>query len=142
MRSILLNSLVLGLLFSSCSVPNLESEDCIEARASLKKLYSLHFDKGFARPPEYLEKRSEFLSERFRSEADTAGPGGFDALTQTSDYPKAFRIGKCSEGSGTRVYFGILLFWRDDERNEQRTIEAEMIKTGEGWKLERVNASE
>ncbi|QQS41098.1 MAG: hypothetical protein IPM63_17310 [Acidobacteriota bacterium] len=124
----------------SCSVPNLESESCVDARGELKKLYSLHFDRGRASDEQYRRDRERFLTEDLAQRIDENGE--IDYLTQTGDFPKAFRIGKCTETGKDTLSFGVLLFWRDVNRDEQREIEASMEKTDGGWVLDKVEKGE
>lgn len=124
------------LLAAGCSVPTLEPESCSDARGSLKKLYSMHFDRGFEPDDRYREERGEFISDRLKGEID--GQSGFDYLTQTGDPPKAFRIGKCTETGKDAVSFGVLLFWKDEQRDEQREINASMIRNSGGWAVDKV----
>lgn len=102
----------------------------------MKKLYSLHFDRGFDPKDEYRKKRAEFITERLSKEIEAEK--GFDYLTQTDDVPKAFRIGKCTETGKDVVTFGILLFWKDAKRDEQRKILATMDHTDKGWRVNKV----
>lgn len=136
MKKTLPSILFVAVLAAACSVPTLEPESCSEARGSLKKLYSMHFDRGFDPDERYEEERGEYLSDRLKGEMD--GQDGFDYLTQTGDPPKAFRIGKCSETGKDAVSFGVLLFWKDDQRDEQREINASMVKSGDRWTVDRV----
>lgn len=124
---------------SACSVPNLEPEACTEARGELKKLYSLHFGSATEKDERYQKERDGFISQRLKSEIDDRE--GFDYLTQTSDFPKAFRIGKCSETGQEQLSFGILLFWKDAQRDEQREIDAQMSRENGQWVVERVQES-
>jgi hypothetical protein len=115
----------------SCSVPTLESESCLQAQGSLKKLLSLHFDKGFEGGKEYKEHRSQYITDRLKDEID-ARPG-FDYLTQTIDPPKAFRIGTCTERGKDVVSLSVLLFWRDEKRSEQREVNIVLKRVGDKW---------
>ena len=130
----------LAVVFASCSVPTLESDSCSDARLSLKKLYSLHFDRGFEKGEDYLSKRGNLITDRLKDEID--GPTGFDYLTQTDDPPKAFRIGKCTETGKDEVSLSVLLFWKDDQRDEQREINASMTRTEGRWAVDRVEKAD
>lgn len=118
----------------SCSVPNLESASCIQAQASLKKLLSLHFDKGFEGGPRYKKQREEYITDRLKGEIDSKS--GFDYLTQTNDPPKAFRIGTCTENGNDEVSLSVLLFWKDDKRDEQREVNIMMKRIAGLWRAD------
>ncbi|HUF03812.1 MAG TPA: hypothetical protein VMM38_06510 [Aridibacter sp.] len=140
MRSGLAIPLLIVLLFAACSVPNLESDSCVEARGELKKLYSLHFDRGREADDSYRKERNRYLTEVLAQRIDDSGE--VDYLTQTGDFPKAFRIGKCTETGKDTLSLGVLLFWKDAERDEQREIEASMARTADGWALEKVEKAQ
>ncbi len=123
-------------LLVSCNVPVLESASCTTARDELKKLYSLHFDQG----PE-KDEASRKLLERYVSlslQKDIDRRKGFDYLTQTTDFPKAFRIGECREEGKERLRFGMLLFWKEPGRDEQKAISIEMTNEESRWVVDKV----
>lgn len=138
MRLIFISLLFLAFL-SSCSVPTLESTRCLAAQGSLKKLLSLHFDRGFKGNSDYRKLRDKYITERLKGEIDSKK--GFDYLTQTSDFPKAFRIGGCTEKGKDDVALGVLLFWKDNKRDEQRSIEVEMKYENGNWLVDKVAPS-
>lgn len=140
MRSSFSILIFVALAFTACSVPSLESESCTEARGDLKRLYSLHFDRGREPDEQYQRDIRQFLTEDLAQRIDEEGE--IDYLTQTGDFPKAFRIGKCTETGKDALSFGVLLFWKDANRDEQREIEASMEKTDGGWALEKVERTE
>ena len=123
--------IVLGI--TACSVPSLESAECRAARGQVKRLYSVHFDRGFNPEPAYEKIRSEYLTAEFEKEFDRDDT--LDPLTATDDYPKAFRIGNCEKVGENKVAFSILLFWKDDKRDEQREIRTESTVVNGEWKI-------
>lgn len=117
----------------ACSVPNLEPADCIQARDVVRKFYSFHFANDMTFSRENLEKRRQFLTPDFYERLKTEEQH-FDPFTQTSDLPKAFRVGECRVGeSGVR--FSVLLFWKTDTRTEQRSINVEVENIDDGWRI-------
>jgi hypothetical protein len=87
---------------------------------------------------ENLKQREKFLSagliQTLSGEAETQ----VDYFTGTSDYPKAFRLGTCKAVSPERTEFQVLLFWRDDTRNEQHELVVEAIKENGKWLVDKV----
>jgi len=62
-----------------------------------------------------------------------------DYFTATDDYPKAFRVGVCKIiEPEKRVNFQILLFWKDDNRNEQREMNVEIVNEKDEWLVNKV----
>jgi hypothetical protein len=53
--------------------------------------------------------------------------------------PRAFRVGDCTSVSDGRTKFEILIFWRDENRTEQRKITAEAVNENGAWLIDRVN---
>jgi hypothetical protein len=67
-------------------------------------------------------------------------PEGADPFTiGTTDFPRAFRVGECSEMPDGKTVFEMLLFWRDDERTEQKKVRVEVEKSGDKWLIDKVN---
>ena len=62
-------SAILGFVFAAivfttaCSVPNLESQQCSEARDVVKKFYSFHFANDMTPSPESLKASEQFLTD-------------------------------------------------------------------------------
>lgn len=87
---------------------------------------------------ESLKQRERFLSpaliERVRKSQDGIDP----FTTGDADLPKAFRAGECRVISPERTEFDVLLFWRDDSRSEQRNIRVQTAKTGETWRIDKI----
>ncbi len=125
--------------FATCSVPNLESGECQQARDPVKRFYSYHFGNDMKNSPENVKKLSEFLSADLQKQLENQPETATDYFTQTDDYPKAFRAGGCETIAPDRAGFGILLFWKDDTRSEQRKINVEVVKENEKWLVDKVS---
>lgn len=126
------------LLLTNCSVPSLESEECRQARDTVKRFYSYHFASDMKTAAADLENRAEFLSADLKKNLEDRANSPTDYFTQTDDYPKAFRVGTCENISQERVNFGVLLFWKDDTRNEQRKMNVEAVNQGGKWAIDKV----
>lgn len=132
------------LLFSvfcllSCSVPNLEKGECAEARDTVKSFYSFHFDNDMKFSPENLKKREKFLTpEYFKSLQNLQTDK--DVFTDLAEFPRAFRVGGCRViEPNKRVNFGVLMFWRDDTRTEQREVNVEAVKQNNNWLIDKIS---
>ena len=129
------------LIFSACSVPNLESQDCIEARSSVKELYSYHFGNDMKFSKENLKQREKYLTDDLKKKLENQPESTVDYFTATDDYPKAFRLGKCSNvETEKKVNVQIVLFWKTDTRSEQKDIQVEVIKQNNDWLVNKVES--
>lgn len=131
-------TVVTAALLGGCSQPILEPEECIAARDKLKRIYSFHFGNDLQPSSENLQRRADFVSAELYQKLKTQSDEKTDYFTQTADYPKAFRVGKCESPGSGRVRFEVLLFWKTPDRSEQREIEVEMIKEKSVWVVDRV----
>jgi len=133
--------LLIAYCFSlSCSVPNLGEPDCETARDSVREFYSFHLANDMTFSTENLETRKQFLAPEFYERLKTGTHQG-DPFTQTSDLPKAFRVGECKvEEPGKRVRFELVLFWKDDVRSEQRSITVNAENSDGRWLIRNVTS--
>lgn len=123
----------------SCSVPNLEEPECGASKGTVKKFYSYHFGNDMKFTKENLSKRGEYLTEELKRKLENLPDGERDYFTQTDDYPKAFRIGECRVVSPKKTVFQIVLFWRNEERSEQREVYAETVNPNNEWLINSVS---
>ena len=121
---------------ASCSVPNLETAGCAQARNAVKRFYSLHFANVQTQNAEYENSREELVTQRLRDSLPAEGTE--DYFTKTADFPKAFRIGVCTQSADDRATLQVVLLWRDDIRNEQREVSVSAIRSGSGWLIDSV----
>lgn len=132
--------LLVGLL--SCSVPNLDPVECLEARTALKRFYSIHFDDGFRLTDHELDRQRPFFSKQLLKRVAGKRGEDHDYFTATSDYPKAFRIGRCTRRKEGHTRFQILLFWKKGAVSRQRTITVELVDEDGDWKLLSVSGAD
>jgi hypothetical protein len=126
-------------LLAACGAPALSSEECIAARPSVREFYGYHFGNDMSFTPETLTARERFLSAGFRERLKQVPGPGDPFTTGTEDVPRAFRVGDCTSDPEGRTKFEILIFWRDEDRTEQRTIIAEAVNENGTWLIDRVN---
>lgn len=127
-----------SVIFFACSIPNLENSQCAEARDVVKRLYSFHFANDLKFNKENLRLREAYLSDQLKRDLGARPDGPFDYFTQTDDYPKAFRIGKCEAVNPESTVFDVLVFWRTDTRSEEKHIRVETAKEGGKWLISSV----
>jgi hypothetical protein len=127
------------LLFTfSCSVPNLEDPECTTARLEVKKFYSFHFANDMKFSAENLKQREKFLTPDFYKSLLNSEDEKDVFTTNSTDVPKAFRLGACKVIELTKTDLEVVLFWRDDIRNEQKTIHLEAIIQQDKWLVNKV----
>jgi hypothetical protein len=130
--------ILLAFCLGSCSIPNLEEAECLEARNDVRQFYSFHFGNDMKPSAENLKQREKFLSAGLIGTLSASGETLNDYFTATSDYPKAFRLGTCKAISPGKVEFQLLLFWRDDTRNEQKELAVETVRENGKWLVDKV----
>lgn len=135
---LLLTTIFCLFLNFACSVPNLEKPECVESREIIKQFYSNHFGGDLKPNQANLEKIRPALTANLFEELKSKNESAFDYFTQTEDYPKAFRVGGCEAISENKTIFEILLFWKDEVRNEQREIKVETVKESGKWLINKV----
>jgi hypothetical protein len=127
------------LLFTfSCSMPNLESPECTDSRLAVKQFYSFHFANEMKFSADNLKQRAKFLTPEFAKSLQNSTSEDDVFTTNSSDLPKAFRIGECKIIESTKTNLEIVLFWRDDIRSEQKNIHVEAVKQADTWLLNKV----
>jgi hypothetical protein len=133
-------------LLPACSIPNLEEQDCREARDRIREFYSFHFGNDMNLSEENIKLREKFLTARLRADilndAITLPVKTTEYFTAapTDDLPKAFRIGECKViQPGMEVQFDVLLFWKDDTRTEQKHVLTSLKKENENWLIDSVS---
>jgi hypothetical protein len=126
------------MLLVGCGVPNLESPECNAARTDLREFYSFHFGNEMRFSPEELQKRERFVTDDLIANWSGSVPGTDPFTTGDTDLPKAFRVAECRLDGPQKAVFNVVLFWKDDIRSEERTIRAEMVRSAERWRLNKV----
>ena len=126
-------------LLAACGAPAFSSEECVAARPAVREFYGYHFGNDMAFTPQTLAARERFLSTDLRERLKQVPGPGDPFTTGTEDVPRAFRVGECTSVAEGRTRFEILIFWRNDDRTEQRTITAEAVNENGAWLIDRVN---
>jgi hypothetical protein len=125
-------------LFTACSMPNLESSECTDSRLAVKQFYSFHFANEMKFSADNLKQREKFLTLEFLKSLQNQTGENDIFTTNSTDFPKAFRIGECKIIEPTKTNLEIVLFWKDDNRTEQKNIHVETVKQADKWLLNKV----
>jgi hypothetical protein len=127
-------------ILAACSIPNLETAECREARNAVKEFYSFHFGNDMKFTKENLGRREKYLSSELKQNLQNQPDGATDYFTATDDYPKAFRVGDCETVElNKKVNTQVVLFWKSDTRSEQREIHVEVVKENDDWLMKNVS---
>lgn len=132
-------ALVAAIGSAACSVPSLESPACTESKNAVREFYSYHFGNEPKFSAEGLKLREKYLSSDFAAAVAGSKDGTDPFTTGTDDIPKAFRVGECREISPEKTESNVLIFWRTDERTEQREIRVEAIDKNDIWLVNKVS---
>jgi len=124
---------------TGCSIPNLESPACTESKNAVREFYSYHFGNEMKFSAEGLKNRAKFLTPELAKAFASSSEGTDPFTTGSDDIPKAFRVGECREISPERTESSVLLFWRSDDRTEQREIKVETVDKNDTWLVNKVS---
>ncbi len=125
-------------LLSACSVPNLEPPECTESRLAVKEFYSFHFGHEMKLSDESLKIREKYLTPSlFVFLQQKIGENDI-FTTNSTDFPKAFRLGVCKVIEPKKTDFEVVFFWKDDNRNEQKIIHVIAEKQQDKWLINKI----
>jgi hypothetical protein len=124
---------------ASCgSVPNLEEPQCTASRLTVKEFYSYHFGNDMKFSQENLKPLEKFLTPEYFKSLQNVTTENDIFTTNNLDFPKTFRVGKCTIVEPAKTNMEVVLFWRDDKRNEQKVITAEVVKQNDKWLINKI----
>jgi len=138
-RAVTCCGFLVGVVSTACTVPSLESPACTESKNAVREFYSYHFGNEMKFSSEGLKHREKFLTQEFAKTVATSTEGTDPFTTGSDDIPKAFRVGECREISPERTESNVLLFWRSDDRTEQRVIKVEAVDSNDTWLVNKVS---
>jgi len=121
-----------------CSLPNLESPDCADAREAVREFYSFHYANDITMTPDNLKLREKFLTTGlFRRLMGTHADKDYFTGSDTS--PKAFKVAGCKPIDSDKAEIGVHLFWKPDEQTTiQKEANVEAINDGGRWLVNNV----
>ena len=122
--------------FLGCSVPNLEEPECTKSRDTVREFYSWYL----ATDAEQRGKQQDVLAKYVFPDAFNGANTATDRFVLTDDFPKAFRVGECKVVEpGKRSSLEVLLFWKDNVRSEQKSINVETESRDGEWLIKSVS---
>jgi hypothetical protein len=133
--------LVLFLSFTACltgSMPNLDKPECAESRDVVKQFYSIHFSGEMKFSHESLKLKEKYLTTDLVKSLDNLETDDDVFTTNSSDFPRAFRLGACQAIEPTKTNVEVLLFWRDEKQTRQQSITVEAVKDSDKWLINKI----
>ena len=125
---------------ASCSIPNLESAECVEARDSARQFYSFHFGNEMKPGTDNFKARERYLTPRYFASLATYPEAVRDPFTLTTEYPRTFKLAECKAASPSSIDLKIQLYWRDDLKTVQQEGQANFVKQDGKWLLDGVGS--
>lgn len=139
MRLFCLAILVSAIAVSGCSIPSLEAPACTESKNAIREFYSYHFGNEMKFGADTLSKREKYLTPEFANSLKTAQENSDPFTSGSTDIPKAFRVGECTEATPEKTEISVLIFWRDETRSEQREIKVEAVDKNDTWLVNNIS---
>lgn len=118
----------------NCSIPNLETEQCSNARDNVKEFYSWYLGTDSDLRLKQRDVYDRHISPSFRSQAGE----GMDPFFLSENPPTTFKVGKCEIVDDRNVNMQVQLYWRHDLTTDQKEVIAHEVKNGEKWLIEYV----
>ncbi len=126
-------------LIASCgSIPNLEAPECTDSRLTVREFYSYHFGSEMKFSQEKLKQLEKFITPEYFKSLQNVQTENDIFTTNSTDFPKAFRVGGCKVVDPSKTEMEVLLFWKDEKRSEQRAIHVEVVKQGDKWLVNKI----
>lgn len=85
---------------------------------------------------EKLKEKERYLTETFSESLNQIQTNGDVFTTGDTDFPKAFSIGRCEVIEENRAKVEVLLFWKDENRAEQRKINVFVLRKQNSWLID------
>jgi len=120
------------------SMPNLEKPECEASRSVVKQFYSFHFGNEMKFSLENLKPREKFLTPEYTRSLQTLQTENDVFTTNSADLPRAFKLGACQVIEASQTKVEVLLFWRDENSTQQKSITAEVFKQGDKWLINKI----
>ncbi len=119
----------------SCSLPNLEKPECVQARDNVKQFYSWMIGTDPLERQAHSEIFRKFISPSF-----AADPGDveIDPYTLSAVAPKTFRLGKCEVLDPDKIRLQVQLLWREEPNSRQQDVNVEAVRSDDRWLITKI----
>jgi hypothetical protein len=120
---------------ASCSIPNLEGQQCTETRDVVREFYSWYLGTDPAMREKQRDVHDRYIASDFRS----AAVSGLDPFFLSDTTPTTFKIGKCEVKDDSHVDIQVQIYWRQEQKIDQKEVYADVEKVGDKWLIDEVN---
>ena len=127
---------LMAFCFVGCSVPKLESSQCSEAGDQVKEFYSWYLGTDAEMRGRQGDIYDRFISPKFQTDAAE----GTDPFFRSTTLPTTFKIGKCESMNDTQGKIQVQLYWRFENKTDQKEVYADVVKSGDRWLIEKVES--
>ena len=136
--------LTCALCFAGCSVPNLESPQCTDARLAVRQFYSFHFGNDMSPSAENLKAREKYLTPDLIKTLGADQAGRVDYFTKADAYPKTFKVATCDSTDPQHAKLQVQVYWQEERGSlkdtTQREVGVDTLKTNDGrWLIDKVS---
>jgi hypothetical protein len=121
---------------SGCSIPNLEGQQCTEARDAVHDFYFWYLGTDSAMRDKQRNIYERFIAPSFQSDAKT----DLDPFFLSDTTPTTLKIGKCEQIDDLHVSMQVQLYWRQDGKTDQKEVYADVKKATNGWLIDKVES--
>ena len=126
------------ILFSlaGCSIPNLEGQQCTEARDAVHDFYFWYLGTEPAMRDKQRDVYDRFIAPQFSTVSKT----NVDPFFLSDTTPTTLKIGKCEMKDDSHVTMQVQLYWRQDGKTDQKEVYADVAKSGDKWLIDKVQS--
>jgi hypothetical protein len=137
-RELLLMSCILVSVIgiASCSIPNLEGRQCTETRDVVREFYSWYLGTDAAMREKQRDIYDRYIAPNFHS----AATAGLDPFFLSDTTPTTFKIGKCEVRDDSHVNMQVQIYWRQEQKIDQKEVYADVEKVGDKWLIDKVDS--
>ena len=121
---------------SGCSIPNLEGQQCTEARDAVHDFYFWYLGTE----PAMRDKQRDVYDRFIAPEFSTVPKTNVDPFFLSDTTPTTLKIGKCEMKDDSHVKMQVQLYWRQDGKTDQKEVYADLAKTGNKWLIDKVQS--
>jgi hypothetical protein len=121
---------------SGCSIPNLEGQQCTEARDAVHDFYFWYLGTDPAMRDKQKDVYDRFIAPGFV----TAAGEGRDPFFLSDTIPTTLKIGKCEMKDDSRVEMQVQLYWRQGGKTDQKEVYADVARSGDKWLIDKVES--
>ena len=121
---------------ASCSIPNLEGQQCTDARESVREFYFWYLGTDATMRDKQRDFYDRFVAPDFRP----AGGANLDPFFLSDTTPTTLKIGKCELKNDTHVEMQVQLYWKHEGKTDQKEVYADVAKAGDQWLIEKVES--